>query len=193
MRALSAGVLAAINSPVVPKIIYLVHFDFDAGWLCFNSSFNDIDYDGKTYIAAGNLGTISATEEKGGVQSAGLTVTMSGVYPAMVAALVGEPYLNRPAFIYMAVLGTDDSFNSADVRLMFAGKMDAISGTQGENPSFTVSIRSRLSDWERGRTLRYTDADQQKLYPGDRGMEYIPQLSQTNIIWPRAALLTQAK
>lgn len=186
-RTLPTAIGTAATSATVPKILYFVRLDFDAGSICYNSSLNTLVLGGKTYIGAGNLGSISGVSEAVGVKSSEVTVSLAGVNNALIVALQNEPFLNRPAFIHIAVLGADDSYSATNTLLMFSGKMDSISGKQGEVGSFSVSIRSRLSDWERTRSIKYTDADQQKLYPGDKGMEYIPQISQKKIIWPTAA------
>jgi len=189
MRTLSAGITAAIAAATVPRMIYMVRLDFDSGSLCYNTSLNTLTMDGKTYLGAGTLGSISNISASGGVKSSGVSVTLSGVRSELVVALLQEPYLNRTATIHLALLGADDSFSTTDTMLLFPGKIDSINGVQGKVPSFTVSIRSRLADWERTRHLKYTDSDQQRIYPGDRGMEYIPQISQKKLVWPRAAYL----
>ena len=67
--------------------------------------------------------------------------------------------------------------------------MDSISGRIGSESSFVVALKSRLADWDRPRKILYTDSQQQKLHPGDKGMEFIPQISKSKIIWPRAAAM----
>lgn len=188
-RGIPAGMKTAMIAARVPKMIGMVRLDFDSGSLCWNSSFNNITYGGKVYIGSGNLGSISQTSESAGVKSSGLTVGVTGVVPAVVAALLSEPYLNRPAYVYLAVLDDTEAFNALKVSLLFQGKIDSISGTQGKVPSFSIDLRSRLADWERIRDLKYTDADQQTLYPGDKGFEFIPHLQSKKITWPKAQVL----
>lgn len=186
MRSLSSALQTAVVQPVVPTIM-LVRIDFDSGVMAWNSGYRDIMYDGVTYVAAGHLGSISPTREAPGIKAAGISITLSGVKPEIVSLLLSEPYMNRPVRIYLAVTDEQWAFNADLTTLYFRGRIDTITGSQGQTSSFTVAVRSRLADWERQRTLRYTDADQQKLHPGDKGMEFIAQLSQRKIIWPKAA------
>jgi hypothetical protein len=192
-RTLSSAILTAFGLASVPRMLLLVRLDFDSGSVCWNSSLRPLVYGGKTYMGAGALGAVADCTESAGVKASGLTVSLSGVKAEIIAALLTEPYLNRPAYIHMALLDGNDAFTSADVALLFVGKIDAITGVQGRQPSFSVSIKSRLADWERSRSFKYTDADQQRVSAGDKGMEYIPQLSQKKIIWPLAAFLPDSR
>ncbi|MBC7964082.1 MAG: hypothetical protein H7Y05_14205 [Steroidobacteraceae bacterium] len=188
MRTLSVALDTALIQPLV-HLVYLVRIDFDAGVVAWNSGYRDISYAAINYIASGALGSISSIKEEPGVKASGITITISGIKPEIVALALTEPYLGRKCWVYCAVVDAAGVFDPNKIVLLFYGKLDAISGNIGKSASFSVNVRSRLSDWERSRVLRYSDADQQKLYPGDRGMEYIPQLSTKKIIWPKAAFL----
>ncbi len=188
MRTLTAELGTALVQPVV-RLIYLVRIDFDSGTVAWNSGYRDITFNSKTYIASGVLGSVSGVREEAGIKSSGITLTLSGVKPEMVSLALSEPYLGRKCWLHCAVVDDAGIFDPNLAVLLFYGKLDDLSGESGQSASFSISVRSRLSDWERERILRYTDADQQKLYPGDKGMEFIPQLSQRKIIWPKAAFL----
>ncbi len=188
MRSISAAMAAAIVQPVI-RPAALIKIAFDSGTVAWWTGFGPISYLGDTYLPTGNLVSISGVKEQSGIKSSGVTIKLSGIKPETVALMQSEPYLGRPCWIYRALLNDQDGFDADLVALRFYGRLDDISGECGKSASFSISVRSRLSDWERERTLRYTDADQQKLYPGDQGMEFIPQLSQRKIIWPRAAFL----
>lgn len=188
MRPLTAAMETGMIQPVV-RPIYLVRMDFDSGTVAWNSGFRNFDYDGATYVASGNLGSIGSVKEEPGVKAAGITITVSGIKPEIVGLLLSESYLGRRCLVHCALTEEDGLFDPDKCVLLFTGKLDAVTGISGKTASFSISVRSRLSDWERPRVLRYTDADQQKLYPGDKGMEFIPQLSQRKIIWPLATFL----
>ncbi|MCK5385084.1 MAG: hypothetical protein KAJ29_05855 [Alphaproteobacteria bacterium] len=55
-----------------------------------------------------------------------------------------------------------------------------------DTATVTLTAESRLRDLERPRTKRYTDADQQSRYHGDKGLEYIPSMQDKQIILSRA-------
>lgn len=188
MRALSSALNTALVQPVI-RVMYLTRIDLDSTVIAFNSAFADVDYGGATYIGSGTLGSISPVQESPGAKVTAVNISLSGIKTEMVSLALSQPLLNRKVRIYGAL--TDDGFalDSDRVVLLFYGFIDDVQGTMGKTASFSLSVKSRLADWERPRKLRYSDADQQKLYPGDKGMEYIPQLSQRKLVWPKAAFL----
>jgi hypothetical protein len=50
----------------------------------------------------------------------------------------------------------------------------------------SISYESRLIDLERSRESRYTNEDQQRAFPGDRGFEFVPSLQDLSLTWGRA-------
>jgi hypothetical protein len=188
MRSLSTAMQAASVAPVVYPLM-MTRIDFDSGTLAWITGYQDVVFNGVVYEATGDIGSISPVKETPGAKPSNVSITISGLKPEVVALLQTEPYLNRKCWIHMAATDENWTFDADQVALYFYGKLDDINGITGETASFSISIRSRLADWERVRNLKYTDADQQKLYPGDKGMEFIAQLSQRKFIWPRAAFL----
>lgn len=51
----------------------------------------------------------------------------------------------------------------------------------GDTATITLNSETRFRDLERPRTKRYTDAEQQKRYPGDKGLEYVPSMQDKEI------------
>lgn len=192
MRTIDAALLAALSAETVRRV-YLVRLVFDSGTVAWNTGLRDITYDGVTYLGLGNITSISATKEESGVKASGLTVGINGIDPVVVALMLTEPYINRPAYIHYTLLNDQDQQITGNPVLLFRGTMDSIQGTQGASASFQVSLKSRLADWERPRKCRYTDAEQQRLHPGDKGFEFVGQMEQAKIIWPRAAFLTDPR
>lgn len=188
MRSLDSAIASASLAPVV-RFLYMVRIDFDSGTVAWHSGFGDYVYDGITYTGTGSLCGISEVTEEPGVKSNSITLTISGVKPEVVALALGAKYINRRCWVYLQCLDEQDRPITATPYLLFRGSLDNIEGVKGNAASFKISVKSRLADWERPRKLRYTDADQQKLYPGDKGMEFIPQLSERILVWPKAAFL----
>ena len=53
----------------------------------------------------------------------------------------------------------------------------------GEKATITLTGESRLIDFFRPRISRYTDAEQQALYPGDLGLQYVNDLQEASVPW----------
>lgn len=188
MRTIDAGILAALSAETV-RVVYLVRLVFDSGTIAWNSGFRDIVYDGVTYLGLGELTTMSAAKEETGMKASSYSVGISGIKPEIVSLMLSEPYINRPAHIHYTLLDDQDQVITGTPVMLFRGSMDNIEGTFGTSAGFTVSLKSRLADWERPRKCRYTDAEQQRLHTGDKGFEFVGQMEQSRIVWPRAAFL----
>jgi hypothetical protein len=63
--------------------------------------------------------------------------------------------------------------------------MDSMGAEIGKQVSISLSIVNRLADWERSRNGRYTNEEQQKLYSGDKGLEFMVQAVEKEIFWGR--------
>lgn len=188
MRSVDAVIDSAMSSDKV-RGIYFVRLCFDIATVAWHSGFGTFTLDSIVYQGAGALSNISVIKEETGIKATGVSVGLSGINEDVVSTLLAQPYLNRKAYVHFTPLDEGDQPVAAVPQLLFRGTMDSITGTMGKSASFNVAIKSRLADWERPRKILYSDVEQQQLYPGDRGMEYIAQISQKKIIWPRAAFL----
>lgn len=188
MKTLSAALQNAITQPVF-QVLHLVRIHFDSGTVAWHSGFRDIAYDGLIYRGIGILGSVSPIREAQGIKASGITLTISGIKSEVIALMLSEPYLGRPVYYHQAFVDESLTVDPNKTLLMFRGSVDSIDGALGQSSSFTIEVKSRLADWERPRKLRYTDAEQNKLHPGDKGMEFVAQLSQRRLVWPKASYL----
>lgn len=192
MRTISANILAALSASTV-KFVYMVRLDFDSGVVAWNSGFRDIVLDDVTYMAVGFLSSLSDSSEEPGVQAASFNVGVAGIDPDVVALMLLEPYLNRKATIYFTLLDENDVQIVGTPYVLFKGAIDQIDGTMGEDAAFSITLKSRLSDWQRARNSNYTDIEQQRLYPGDKGFEFVAGLSQRKLVWPLSKFFPDPK
>lgn len=188
MRTLDSAIAAASQATSCRRI-YFARLEFDAGTVAWHSGYGDLTLDSIVYRGLGMIGSIAAVNEQPGVKSQALSMEVCGLKPEVVSLIQQEPYVNRKAYIHCTFLDDQDRPLVATPLLLFKGSIDEITASIGKRASVTITLKSRLADWERQRVLRYTDADQQKLYPGDRAFEFVPQLSQRKLIWPKAAFL----
>ena len=184
MREMTETVLAALRSDNVPLLV-LVELDFAGGVVrCCNAGYNFV-WDGQVWTGLGNLGGISGASEGQDLQMYGITLTLSGVPPELVAVALGSGYQGRDATIWLATLNSDYSILTDPV-IIFRGRMDTMPVEIGQEATIQLTIESRLVDWERPRIRRYNHADQITEYPTDKGFEFVPQMSEREIVWGRA-------
>lgn len=192
-RTLSAGVASAIAAPVY-RPVFFVRLDFDEGTerVCttpFSIYFDDVGDNplGYEWVGVGTLGTISAIEEGSELRAYGMSATLNGCDPAQLALSLNAKYQGRPASVWLGFLDADHTLIESPV-LVQNMIMDTMPIELGKTGTVTVTMENVLSRWEtpNPENLRYTDADQQSRYPGDRGYEFASVTTAREIVWGRA-------
>jgi hypothetical protein len=182
-RDLASLTLAAGKAEVVRPVL-LVRLDFASGVVRATSAPFDIRMNGETYLGVGTLGAVSGVAEGAELQGYAIELTLSGVPPEMVALTLQDAYQGRDAQLYLGLLNDAHQLAGSPV-LLFRGRMDTLDLQLGTTATLTLTVQSRLSDWERPRLLRYTHEQQQADYPDDKGFEFIAQMAEKTIVWGR--------
>jgi hypothetical protein len=78
----------------------------------------------------------------------------------------------------------DDGVVVPDPWPLFRGLMNSCTIEDGaDTAAVTVGYEHELIDLERPVNTRYTDAEQQRLFPGDTGMRYLIRLQNKILRW----------
>jgi len=179
-RSLAAGFASALQGSAIQPII-LVELNFDSGAVRLWSGIGNIDYAGYSYIGAGTLLAISSIDDTTDIAARGITISLSGINAQILSVALAEKYQNRTAKIYFSLSGM-----VSDAVQVFSGLIDQMSiNDTGETLTISVSIESRLIDLERPRIWRYTSEDQKRVYPTDKGFDFVNDLQTKQIIWGR--------
>ena len=183
MRAITPAAAAALSGRTVPMAL-LVDMQLDPP-LRVCTWGGPLQWDGQTYLAAGLLGTVDATDESTD-QPRSLRFTLSGVPTALIARVVGEAVRGKEVSVYAAIL--DPATHAVlDASIEWFGTLEAMTiNGDGASESITVTAESAGVDLLRAVPVRYTDTDQQRLFPGDRFFEYVSDQADREIIWPTA-------
>lgn len=183
MRDISDAAVAVLAGPTVPLAV-LVEMDLSTPLrLCSWGS--PLTWQGVTYMAAGTLGSVDATDESTD-QPRPLRFTLSGLPSSQIAQVLLERVQNKPVRIYIAVL--DPATRAVvDAALEWRGALDSMNVRgDGRTETITVTAESAGLDLLRAVPVRYTDVDQQRLHPGDRFFEFVTDQAERNVIWPTA-------
>jgi len=164
--------------------VTFVTLEFESGTLYANSSPINILYGGNNYLGVGKLGGIAAVQESAELALSNMNLTLVGVDTTLLSAALNEEYRDRDATVEVAFL---DSSNAVigQPTVVFKGRMDSMGVNVGKEQSITLTVINRLADWERTRNGRYTNEEQQKLYPGDKSLEFVVQSVEKQIFWGR--------
>jgi len=183
-RSLTTAASNAASADVVRPVL-LIALEFSDGIVRYTTSDRDVVYDSNTYTAAGNFASISAVEEGTELESHSIIVGLNGVPAANLSLAVGATYQNRAATVFMGFLDASYAL-VADPFVAFKGRMNSMDIQLGETASVQLGIESRLVDWDKPRIRRYTNEDQQNYFSGDKGLEFVNEMVDKDLIWGRA-------
>lgn len=186
-RILTESVVAALSAESV-RVAYLIELSFDLAPLRVWTGTGPFEWTtaGKTFIGYGDLLDLSDMEETEGVEANGIDITLSGTSPTIISVILGENYRNRRMRVWLALFDTATGELLDDPVSVFAGRMDTISLTDaGNTAQVRIACESKLIDLKRARERRFTHEDQQDLYPGDLGLEFVAALQEKETPWGR--------
>lgn len=181
-RASREGAASATAREVAPVV--LCELDFASGPFRVWSGIGSLVWAGLTFEGVGALGAVSEIEETTELRAIRVTLTLSPVPQEVIdIALAEQSFRLRRARLWLALLDFNGTF-VADPFQIWAGFMDTMEVVDGAEPRVSLSCESKLVDLERAEVRRYTDADQQAEFPGDRFFEYVPALQDVEIRLP---------
>lgn len=167
------------------RAAYLVTLAFDSGTLYFWTGIGNLSYGGNTFTGTGNLGDVSIVTETADMRPTGATLKLSGVASSLISIMLGEHYQGRAATIRYAVF--DANWAMVEALTVFAGRMDVMRLIDaGELVEVTLTVEHRMIAFDRPQEVYfYTHVDQQRLYSGDLGLEFVAPLADKTIYWGR--------
>lgn len=184
----------------------LVEAFFDTGTLRLWTGYGTIEWEGETFYGAGNLIGFSPIEETQDLQAKGVTVTLNGIPSSIIAIALGERSRGRRFRLYIAsytsrrYVATEDdpgivrTEDGGGVLLegqlidspyrIFSGLMDVIEFSDNGQEAFArLNVENALIIGQRSKIRRYTAEEQKKLYPNDKGLDFINQLQDKELVW----------
>jgi hypothetical protein len=181
MRTLSGAAATALSSPMVPLAV-LIDMDLTSPLRLCTGGWT-LTYGGDVYTAVGTLGAIDSIRESAS-EPAAIRFTISGVPSAMVSLALSEPVQGAAVTLYVAVFDPS-TYQILDAAVEWSGTLDTMTISEdGVAAGITVTAEHAGIDLLRAHPTRFTDADQQRLYPGDLGFEYVTDQADQTIIWP---------
>lgn len=184
MRSLTTAAKNAFSQLNFPSLA-LVELDFADGFVRLCNAGYTFKWNNYDWLGIGTLGSIEAISEGTALQMYGCQLTLSGIPSEVISEAFTQTYQGRSATIWLAPL-TSDYVIIANPVVVFKGRMDTMDIALGDTCTVTLSVESRLVDWERPRIRRFNDEDQRSEYPNDRGFRYVDQMIQKDLPWNRS-------
>jgi len=186
-RELTSAMKSAVTADLV-RPITLVQCAFDSGDLNLWSGIGNLTVGGVEYVGAGTLLQIGEIAESAELQANGLTVALSGITEPLISKARDEDYQGRELKVLLGAIDEEGDV-TADPVIVFSGFMDTMVINDGaETATIQVSVENRLIEFERTRGRRYTAEDQKIDYPNDKGLEFVAEMQEKEIVWGRASV-----
>ncbi len=189
MRTIAAGVLTQFASANAGPVVLFVHLALSSP-VRLNTSPVTINWSGNDWVGAGSLGAVDEIKDSAGETQA-LKLTLSGIPSGLLASALAEDIRNKDCTVYVCVLDSS-TYAILDVPVVFAGKLDQMPIKLGDG-TFTigVTVEHPAVTFARPKPLRYTDDDQQRLFPGDTSLRFVVKQAQVVDVWPAASFFKQ--
>lgn len=206
MRNLTPDMVSEFSAESTEPVL-MAEMDFDSGTLRMWTGLGTLSWGNRDFLGGGNFIGVSAIEETQDLQARGIVCTLNGVATTNIALALAERPRGRPFRLYLGVVSSRRfvSVESSDgyVELedgsgyvllenqlvdspyrIFSGLMDVIESTDsGDSATLRLSVENILIVGQRAKVYRYTDYDQKKIYPTDKGLDMINQLQDKELIW----------
>jgi hypothetical protein len=181
-RGMTALMSAAIQLTVV-RPVFLYEGQFKDGTLNLWTGYGEIVWNNKTWTSAGGLLNISTIQETDQQQAQGVILQLSAVPSSQIALALASIQRNMPGQIWLGL--TDDGNRLIEnPQTMFRGRLDTVSIEDSEDTAIIkASYENEMITLEHAREIRYTDEEQKRLYPTDRGLEFVASIQDLTLRW----------
>lgn len=181
VKTLSTNNSNVLNDEVL-RPIYFLKLEFPSGNVYLNSSDRNITWGGNDYIGSGNISSVTDIEETSELQANGVKFTITGIPSTYISVALTEEYQGSNATEFLGFF--NDTYGLVDDPfIIFVGKVDTMSINLSDTATIELDIENRLVDWERPRISRFTNEEQQNLYSGDKGLEFVDSVAEKELFW----------
>lgn len=181
-RNITSALATALSADEIAPF-FALDLEFSSGELNLWTGYGDVTINGKTYNGAGNMLSISDIEETSDIKAAGATLQLSGIPSSILSLALNEPYQGRICTVYFGV--TSDTTEMTEI---FSGYMDQMNiAESGETSTIELTVENKLVDLEKVKSIRYTSAYQKSKYPNDKGLDFVEDLQDKNLVWGRSS------
>jgi hypothetical protein len=174
-RGLNATNVTAATAAHVRPIVFL-ELQFDSGTLRLHNAVGSMTWGGNTWLGIGALGEIAPHEESDDPSPYRISYRLNGLNSTILQEALAEEVFERLAIRYDGFIGADGALvaDPDETRRDFMDTMEIIRGD--EMDSVMLNCESELVRDSQAPGGMFTDEDQQALYSGDTGFQYLAQI-----------------
>lgn len=181
-RGFPSTLEAALDDDTV-SLAVLVFIDWPSDPMYTWSGVGSISWNSQTWVGTGNLGHIDKVAdslEKGDI---GVELTLNYLDDDLRNEVITTDPVGVDASIYLALMDAD--VQVVEAYEIFPGFVDQVEILDsGDSGAIKVRLASELARLARPVWFQLSDAHQQDLFPGDRGMEFATRMDEP-LFWGR--------
>lgn len=194
MRSLTPDTIAQLTSSVI-RPIFLVSLAFANETVYVWSGVGTLSWNGQSWLGIGDLGKISAISETTAVEAQGITLVLSGFDSNLLSESMTQITTGGAATVYFGFLSATGTVIDNPI-IAYSGMMDQSQIKMGTTTStITIDVENKLTQLNRSRGGRYTDADnrarcarfataaQIAAMPSDGCCKWVPYLQDKSLVW----------
>lgn len=170
------------------RATYLVKLDFTSAPMYLWNGNGLLETGGIKWEGLGGLGNIDGLEQAVNGEAPEATITLSGIDSETVLKTAQEfetEVRGRKAIVYMQFFQPDDDQVLDNPYPLMAGKMMLPQyDITPKEKAVIISCESLFNYRSRPNFSMYTDRDQNRRFPGDRGFEFVASLVNKTVAWP---------
>jgi len=190
MRTLNAAalaLLARIEAGEQIPAVQLVQIEFSAATERYCTAGTTVQWAGQQWLGLG-LGIEAVDDAVGDLKS--ITLSVPAVSEAQISLALTQTVEGSPVRIYDALV--DPATGAvADAVLAWSGTLNIPGVEDGPVATINVLAEHRGVTALRSKVSRYTDDEQQRLYPGDTSLHFDPATDAAPLAWPAASFFKQ--
>jgi hypothetical protein len=171
----------------------LIELQFQSGTARLFNGHGRVAVDGQTWDGYGEFGSLTGLGQSRGTESSKVTLAMSGVSLDVIQKAKNgvDDVQGRRAFIWKRLFDADWQPVGSRIAIYW-GIMQRIN-IRSEAPQDEAMGRTRVAELEienpfaarsRPAARRFTDADQQSRWPGDKFFRFVPLQDGQTVKWP---------
>jgi len=176
-----AAAAALANGDVRPLLLF--EGVFADGTLRLTTTGQDITWDGRTFVGNGLFTGFSPPSEGNNAEAAGWTLGLTGIPSALVSTALGQARRGKTGKVWMGFFDGAGSLIASPF-LIAEGRLDVPSiSDDGETSAISIAYEGHLRDITASHEIRYTHEEQQRIFPGDLGFEFVTSIVDRQVTW----------
>jgi len=181
-RAITTAMLDAMSSQFFQPAFF-VQIQLSTGTVYLWTGIGPISWNSQTWSGDGSLLSVgNQIEDAATVEARGMAITISGLNPTLLASMLGDVQLGLPIIVWLADMSGGAPTDSP--LILWGGAVDQPTvDVSGSTSALTINCENLLVSMNVPADRRYTQQDQQALYPGDLGCNFVTSCQEITIFW----------